>query len=311
MNLVNEEEFNCKIVCSRGILKSCKIHSLKPISSIKQLIYYDFAKMVEGDTLYICTSAIPYLTKVINQINKPFILVSGDSDEECSINLFSMYGLRKEDEFNKFINNNLILHWFSQNCTILNHKKISPIPIGLDYHTLFENENHSWGEKSSPLEQENVIMQLNEKSLPFKNRIKMCYANFHFQLNTKYGYDRKNAINEISKDIIYYEYSPIPRKESWIRQSKMAFVISPHGNGLDCHRTWEALVLGCIPIVKTSPLDILFEDLPVLIVEEWRVVNEELLNETILLFSNKEFNYNKLTLKYWMSQINTIKNNIK
>ena len=300
---VNENESNCKIICSRGILKSCNIHSLKPISSIKQLIYYDFSNMLDGDTLYICTSAIPFLTKVINKINKPFILVSGDSDEDCSTDLFSIYGLKKEEEFNKFINNNLIIHWFSQNCTILNHPKISPIPIGLDYHTLFENENHSWGNKSSPLEQEQLLISINEKSLHFKDRIIMCYANFHFQLNTKYGSDRIRAIDEISKDIVYYEYSPISRKESWIRQSKIAFVISPHGNGLDCHRTWEALALGCIPIVKTSPLDSLFEDLPVLIVEQWNFVNIELLNKTILLFSNKKFNYDKLTLKYWMSKI--------
>jgi hypothetical protein len=31
-----------------------------------------------------------------------------------------------------------------------------------------------------------------------------------------------------------------------------AFVASPYGGGPDCHRTWEALILGCIPIVKSS-----------------------------------------------------------
>ncbi len=28
------------------------------------------------------------------------------------------------------------------------------------------------------------------------------------------------------------------------------FVISPEGNGIDTHRTYEALIFGCIPIVE-------------------------------------------------------------
>jgi len=31
------------------------------------------------------------------------------------------------------------------------------------------------------------------------------------------------------------------------------FVISPEGNGVDCHRHYEALIAGCIPIVEDNP----------------------------------------------------------
>ena len=95
----------------------------------------------------------------------------------------------------------------------------------------------------------------------------------------------------------------IERYQSWMKQIGYAFVASPHGNGLDCHRTWEALCLGCIPIVKTSPLDDLYEGLPVLIVGEWRDICENLLLETIENFKNIDFNYEKLTLNYWMDKI--------
>ena len=53
------------------------------------------------------------------------------------------------------------------------------------------------------------------------------------------------------------------------RMSSCKFVASPPGNGLDCIRTWEALYQGVIPIVKRSPLDPLFNRLPVLIVDRW------------------------------------------
>lgn len=47
------------------------------------------------------------------------------------------------------------------------------------------------------------------------------------------------------------------------------FVLSPAGNGLDCHRTWEAMYLGAIPIVKQADWPFSRYDLPVLIVSNW------------------------------------------
>ena len=113
----------------------------------------------------------------------------------------------------------------------------------------------------------------------------------------------KDAINEINKDLIYYEPNKISRTQSWKNQIKYAFVVSPHGNGLDCHRTWEALCLGNVPIVKTSKLDQLYEELPVLIVSSWKDITENLLKETIIKFKDQKFNYDKLTLKYWINKI--------
>ena len=55
------------------------------------------------------------------------------------------------------------------------------------------------------------------------------------------------------------------------------FVLSPRGNGLDAHRTWEALLVGAIPVVRSSALDILYEGLPVLIVKDWAHVTPDLL----------------------------------
>lgn len=53
------------------------------------------------------------------------------------------------------------------------------------------------------------------------------------------------------------------------------FVISPHGNGLDAHSTWEALMCGCIPIVPSSPLNQIYELLPVWVVEDWTDITDE------------------------------------
>jgi hypothetical protein len=299
-NIKNKEEHECIYVSSRGILKSCDIKSTTPISSINQLLNYDFSKLYDGCTIYVCNYAIPYFSTVINQINCKFILVSGDSDCTVPDELF-----KNNNEFETFINNEKIIHWYSQNC-ILNHPKLSRIPIGLDYHTMSEKDS-DWGEKITPVIQEDILNNIKNNSKPFLEREVKCYANFHFSKNTKYGSDRVDAMNYINKELVFYENTKINRKQTWKNQSKYAFVISPHGNGLDCHRTWEALCLGCIPIMKKSGISYLFDELPVLIVEDWKYLNIELLNNTINKFKNTIFNYEKLTLKYWVDKIKTNK----
>jgi len=298
-------ENSCKYVCSRGLLKSCDIHSSEPISDIPQIHNYDFSKLMDNSVVYIATSAIPFFVKnIFNSIENKIIIVTGDSDCTFPFDIFS-----SNEEFIKFIESDKILHWFAQNC-IIKHSKITQIPIGLDYHTM-SNQNHSWGDKSSPLEQEMSLENIKLNSKPFYERIIKSYSNFHFFTTTKFGYDRKDAIQKIEKNLIYYENNKLQRIDTWKNQIEYAFVVSPHGNGLDCHRTWEALCLGCIPIVKTSALDALYDDLPVLILDDWSSLTQELLDTTILDFKSKheknKFNYDKLKLHYWNDKINSYK----
>ena len=81
------------------------------------------------------------------------------------------------------------------------------------------------------------------------------------------------------------------------------FVLSPRGHGLDCHRTWEALYMGAIPIVKSSGMDALFSDLPVLIVKDWSEITESFLLKKWAEMKNTHYNFEKLYLSYWLSWI--------
>ena len=288
-------EKNCHFISSRGILHSCDIKSDIPVSSIRQLYQYDWTNLHEGCTVYICNSAIPAFSLIIDQLPCRIILVSGDADECCPMELFST-----EFEFKLFIENEKIIHWFSQNL-IISHAKMTKMPIGLDYHTMIISD--VWGKSISPLEQEKQLLNLRNSALPFYERIPKIYSNFHFSIHTKFAKDRTDAISQIPKNLIYYEPSRTERYETWQNQSKYTFVASPHGNGLDCHRTWEALCLGCIVIVKRSSLDELYNGLPVLIVQEWSYITEKILLETMVNYKKMQFNYKKLTLKYWKDKI--------
>lgn len=295
---MNESEIQCKYVSSYGILKSTQLHSATPISSIPELYNYDFSKLKPKSSIYICNSAIPHFVNLFDTLIKdPIVLVSGDSDVSIPNDVFNSH-----EEFILFIENPKIIHWFSQN-SVGKHPKLSKIPIGLDYHTMANHESHPWGAQTSPLKQEEILMQIKNASSDYQKRFPLIYSNCHFSLHTRFAGDRIDAIQHIPKELVYYEESMQPRIENWKTQSNFAFVLCPHGNGLDCHRTWEALCLGCIPVVKTSNLDELYTNLPVLIVKCWSDVSSKLLENTLLEFSQKTFHYEKLELKYWVTRI--------
>jgi len=152
-----------------------------------------------------------------------------------------------------------------------------------------------------------MIHRISDASVMFWDRIPKAYSNHQFAANTRFASDRLDSMSKIPPAVVFYEPTQVPRETTWTNQSKYAFVISPHGNGLDCHRTWEALCLGCIPIVKTSPIDYLYDRLPVWIVGSWTEVNRENMDKTVQRMRQQhqtgEFQYERLTMAYWMKII--------
>jgi hypothetical protein len=56
--------------------------------------------------------------------------------------------------------------------------------------------------------------------------------------------------------------------------SRSKYVLSPPGNGPDCHRTWEAIYLGAIPIVKRAFWPFCNVSLPVAVIDRWEQLSE-------------------------------------
>jgi len=268
---LDEDETHCKLVSSYGIMKASK--------KIEGVYY------VKSD--HIDSFTIP---------NEPFVLVTGNEDT-------TMIEDTKE-KAEAICNSPNLIHWYTQNLTKHDNHKLSIIPIGLDYHTIAEHKAgyEWWGAKETPVQQEKYLINL--EKLPFEKREAKIYCNFLQSIRGRYGgKDRKEALEQISDELLVKEEDKLQRNNTWKNMVNYAFVLSPHGNGLDCHRTWEALALGCIPIVKKSPIDKLYEDLPVLIVDNWSDVSKDLLLHTIEEFKNKSFNTNKLNLSYWINKI--------
>ena len=297
-------ENNCYFVGSRGILKSCDFHSSTPKSSCNNDKTYLFEminnnKMFDGMSIYVCSDLLKYfVNNILPKIQVTFVLVSGDSDLCVPIEALS------QRETIQLINSPYLLKWFAQNTRIQYNDKIVQMPIGLDYHTIFNNPNCNWSlfeEGKLPLEQENILQNIISNTTQFYERIPKIYVNF--TLNNDRFKQRNTSLKIIPKNLMKINQTFTPRTENWEKMTKYSFVLSPFGQGMDCHRTWEALCLGCIPIICAPDFQKMFEDLPVLIIDDWSQINEKLLNETINIFKDKKFNYDKLTLQYWKNQI--------
>jgi hypothetical protein len=291
--LVMADEADCEFVSSRGILKSCDCKSSAPESGIEYLTNYE--PSANKKTIYVCSTALhDFVNRYLANIKTKFVLVSGDADNPVP----------KSDleSFETLIQNEYLVAWYSQNLVISPAvcPKMRHLPIGLDYHFL-SSTSSLWGTKSPPLEQEKMLKTIIGTTVPFWERLPLIYSTFHFEIARG---DRKEALSKIPSELIYYEPKIVLRMDTFKTQTKYAFVASPHGGGLDCHRTWEALCLGCIPIIRSSPINELFEGLPVLIVNDWMDITRELLHNTIVEYKAREFNMEKLKLKYWIDKIN-------
>ena len=273
-------EKGAKYISTRGIKQSCDQQDKPPGK--------------DGETVYIHCDKLKEFAESMKDNPYRYVLISGGGDLTFPESLGA--------DYKAFLENEKLLHMFVNNSSV-SHEKLTLLPLGIDYHTL----NNA--KKQGPTAQNAELADVQNTLKPFKERKRKCYGNFHFntQGDRKYTYDRKDAIAKIPPELIDYEASFIPRKETWKKQGEYAFVVAPHGNGLDCHRQWEALCLGCIPIVKTSSIDVEYENLPVLIVKDWSDITQELLDATVEDFSKKKFTMERLLLSYWVDQINTHK----
>jgi len=282
----------CSFVSSRGILKSCDRHNKNPQSSSDHIDPDLLDGLNMGDSIYICYEALPnFVRNFLPKIYTYFTLVTGDSDHDVT-----MY----KEETDYILNHPHLMNWFVQN-RAMEHSKLKPLPIGLDFHTVWEKQGN-WGIRPvSPIAQERLLLNnLFESPLP-ANKLNGFYCNW--VTNGMYG-DRQECIDKIDKEVCFLENLPRSRKFMLQRQSEFMLTVSPRGLNYECHRTYETLALGCIPIVKRNPfLDSLYDELPVIQVDDWSEVQRGNIQKYVNLVLAQDYDFNSLFLQHWVAKI--------
>jgi hypothetical protein len=224
-----------------------------------------------------------FIRKIHPKIKNPYILITHNHDDPI------------DEKYKNFIKDPKIIKWYTQNSAIEDDKLV-PIPIGI--------ENRYWFFKRTSDDQ--LIEKIG--SLDFIRSEKIY-------LNITVGnfVDERGAVLDFFKDMPFVENAERRGYEDYLKDlKKHHFCISPSGNGIDCHRTWEALHMGCIPIVRPTVKptlkealgnNFMYEDLPVIIVKQWDEVTPEFLENKLLEFKAKKFNTSKLYFPYWKDLI--------
>jgi hypothetical protein len=82
-------------------------------------------------------------------------------------------------------------------------------------------------------------------------------------------------------------------------------MICPRGNAIDCHRNWEVIYMRRVPIMKKHPyLQELYKDYPVLFVDDYSEVTEQLLIDNDNLFQEaQELDLSSLDLNNFFNKV--------
>ncbi len=181
-----------------------------------------------------------------------------------------------------------VVAWYSQNVCHA-HPKVHPIPIGL--------ENERWFP-----EQRKKHKILDYRAAPVAPT-KLLYMNHAIGTNAA-ARQRPYDLFEGKAWCTAVRGANGQNYDGYLRDiAEHFYVLSPEGNGIDCHRTWEAIYMNRVPILIRNANTRLYEDLPVLLVDDWSAVTEQRLRDGIDRFLAADYDFEKLTFSFWRSRI--------
>lgn len=116
-----------------------------------------------------------------------------------------------------------------------------------------------------------------------------------FSLHT--NFEERSLALEYAKKIpgAHVIDNPITPKQFRKLILRSQYVLSPPGNGPDCHRTWEALYLGSTPVVHRKSWAFSGHEVPALVVDSWDEIEEKMKTDT-----SRPKNNSWGEVSYWM-----------
>lgn len=236
-------------------------------------------------TFFTQTHELPNRMPVIRNLKKKFIIVSHNSDGQVQTDSpRRSIDYQWRDEAN-------VLHWFCQNSEVDN-PKVTPIPIALENTYVFGpqvKQQYMINIRNARIKKEvrmficyNPGTNLSEREPPLKIFASAPWVTI------------QNGFNNI--DLVRPFFDQMARHQ---------FVLCPDGNGIDTIRLWEALYLGCVPIVKSHVFTEYFARyLPIIIVNDWKDITLRFLIGKLQEMGDRQYTWDMLKTSYWKEKIN-------
>ena len=240
----------------------------------------------EAKSIFVYTHILDeFIVKLLPRIENKFVLMTHNSDH--SIN----------ESHLQLLNDDRLLHMFSQN-TFIEHPKLTALPIGI--------ANSMWphGQISSL----NHLINLNKGV-----KKEQIYVNVSVGTNREH---RSRVMNSLKQNpLCVFSPQNKPHHLYLEEMSGYKWVASPKGNGVDCHRLWEAMYAGCIAVCDDSVNARAFKSmgLPIILVSErngsqtqfgWDNISLEWLQEESKKLNVINYKHNVLNIDWWRSEVN-------
>lgn len=246
-----------------------------------------FAFLDDRETILFCkTDYIAQLFQYLDSSPRECTIITGNSDYEVTEHLASCAP-------------SCIKRWYAQNANVTD-SRIHGIPIGIENTKDCIIHGHGVGWEHAKQKEATLSKVYDIQPSEY------IYANFSVDTHPS-----RSDVAKICETIKFVSTSlssnhlEINSKsyEKYVQDIlKHHMTVCPRGNGIDCHRIWEVLYLGRVPIVKKEKALQYFEELPILFIDDWSQLKDSAFIET----RYNEVKTNRiemLDMNYWNEKI--------
>jgi hypothetical protein len=214
--------------------------------------------MPPNATVFVKTELLDtFMGAVLPALERPFVLVTHNSDYSAPWepkNARAKNGVVGEyrEQRSRLLANPLVSVWYAQNA-VVEHPKLVPLPIGIEnrYNKYGAHvaayaaaAADSWG-LAPEMRDDTPFVGFSVKTNPKERSAALEAARLHFGLSgattaiakVKRGDEALKALGGYLRNLMQSRY-----------------VFAPKGHGLDTHRLWEALSVGCIAVTSPAPI---------------------------------------------------------
>jgi hypothetical protein len=230
----------------------------------------------DGRILFSATHHAEELFQAIRNRKRPCILITHNSDDSADAALVALKP-------------GCVRHWFAQN-VMVDRPDVTAVPIGL------ERPQVSGGRTRPECFQAAARQAASIQNLTYLSH--SDWTNHRERTPIRWSLSWRNWVTA--------RRQPAPFEQYLAEMARHQSVISPIGHGLDCHRTWEALYLGVIPLVRDSPAMTDFARLfPIALFGRLTTLTRRVVSQEIANVRNnaREDWQERLSFTWWAQQI--------
>jgi hypothetical protein len=274
-------------------------HPPMPVAELNQDNSLDSAavELVRGArTIFVYADFIDvFFSRIVPLLTRPFFLITNGSTTEIG------------ERFLPQLSTPLLSRWFTINATIA-HPKLVVLPLGI------ANSHHAHGNA-------NLLADVASRGTAKRDGL---YVNFEIGTNAAerlpvlkslqknpyavmgrkrpFGISPREMLRRLAgRRPVIPSGKPLPFREYLEAVAQWKYCVSPPGLGVDCHRTWEALYLGAVPVLTRAPLGVL-DELPHVFVKHFDGVDGPTLDRRFAEL-DRPFDMERLRFSYWRNRI--------